>query len=60
MRPVLDKQKQDPRKKKVPGKHAPTLQIELELPRLPDEELHERQPTSEPADRGVAIVDFYI
>lgn len=61
MRPALEKQKQDPRKK-VPGKRAPTptLQIELELPRLPVEELEERNPTPEPADRGIAIVDFYI
>jgi hypothetical protein len=58
MRPVLDKQKQDPRKK-APGMRAPTLQIELELPRLPEEEL-QRPPTPEPADRGVSIVDFYI
>ena len=42
-------------------KRAPTLQIELELPRGPAEDLEERAPArEEPADRGVMIVDFYI
>lgn len=61
MRPaIVDKQKHGP--KKIPGKRSPTLQIELELPLVPPDELEERAPRREevPADRGVAVVDFYI
>lgn len=59
MRPALDKHKQVPTKK-IPGKRTPTLQIELELPRMPAEELDERAPVPEPSERGVAIIDFYV
>jgi hypothetical protein len=59
MRPALEKQKQVP-SKKIPGKRTPTLQIELELPRVPADELDERAPLTEPSERGVAIVDFYV
>ncbi|MCY1053731.1 hypothetical protein [Nannocystis sp. SCPEA4] len=59
MRPALEKQKQVP-SKKIPGKRTPTLQIELELPRVPADELDERAPLPEPPERGVAIVDFYV
>ena len=59
MRPALEKQKQLP-SKKIPGKRTPTLQIELELPRVPADELVERAPLPEPPERGVAIVDFYV
>lgn len=59
MRPALEKQKQVP-SKRTPVKRTPTLQIELELPRGP-EELDERAPTREESpERGVMIVDFYI
>jgi hypothetical protein len=57
MRPALEKQKQVPTKK---IQRTPTLQIELELPRGPAEELEERVPPPEPPERGVAIVDFYV
>jgi hypothetical protein len=60
MRPALEKQKQAPATKKIPGKRTPTLQIELELPRGPLDEIEERPPAPEPAGRGVAIVDFYV
>lgn len=60
MRPALEKHKQAPATKRIPGKRAPTLQIELELPRVPLEELDERTPNPEPPSRGVAIVDFYV
>ncbi|PCC67462.1 hypothetical protein SAMN02745121_02098 [Nannocystis exedens] len=59
MRPALEKQKQVP-SKKIPGKRTPTLQIELELPRVPADELDERPSSPEPSERGVAIVDFYV
>jgi hypothetical protein len=59
MRPALEKQKQVPTKK-IPGKRTPTLQIELELPRVPADELDERPSPPEPLERGVAIVDFYV
>ncbi|MCY0990183.1 hypothetical protein OV203_23790 [Nannocystis sp. ILAH1] len=59
MRPALEKQKQVP-SKKIPGKRTPTLQIELELPRVPADELDERPSPPEPLERGVAIVDFYV
>ncbi len=60
MRPTLEKQKQVP-SKRIPAKRTPTLQIELELPRGPAEELEERAPAREEAsERGVMIVDFYI
>lgn len=59
MRPALDKHKQVPTKK-IPGKRTPTLQIELELPRVPVDELEERAPMPEPSERGVAIIDFYV
>ncbi len=60
MRPALEKHKQIPMKR-APVKRAPTLQIELELPRGPAEDLEERAPArEEPADRGVMIIDFYI
>ena len=60
MRPTLEKQKQVP-SKRIPAKRTPTLQIELELPRGPAEELEERAPAREEASaRGVMIVDFYI
>jgi hypothetical protein len=59
MRPALEMQKQLP-SKKIPGKRTPTLQIELELPRVPADELVERAPLPEPPERGVAIVDFYV
>lgn len=59
MRPALEKLKQVPMKR-VPVKRTPTLQIELELPRGP-EELEERAPApEEPSERGVMIIDFYI
>lgn len=60
MRPTLDKQKQVPATKKIPGKRAPTLQIELELPRMPLDELAERGPAPEAPARGVAVIDFYV
>ncbi|MDC0715355.1 hypothetical protein [Nannocystis bainbridge] len=59
MRPALEKQKQVPTMK-IPGKRTPTLQIELELPRMPADELDERPPLREPPERGVSIVDFYV
>lgn len=60
MRPALEKQKQVPTKR-TPVKRTPTLQIELELPRGPADELDERAPAREEAPgRGVMIVDFYI
>lgn len=61
MRPaIIDKHKHGP--KQIPGKRTPTLQIELELPLVPTDELEERAPRrpETPADRGVAVVDFYI
>lgn len=60
MRPILEKQKQVPATKKIPGKRAPTLQIELELPRVPLDELEERGPAPEAPARGVAVIDFYV
>lgn len=60
MRPALDKQKQVPPTKKMPGMRAPTLHIELELPRVPQDELAERTPAPEPPERGVAVIDFFV
>lgn len=59
MRPALDKHKQVPTKK-IPVRRTPTLQIELELPRMPLDELAERGPAPEAPARGVAVIDFYV
>lgn len=60
MRPALDKQKQVPVTRKIPAMRAPTLQIELELPRVPLDELVERAPLPEPPARGVVVIDFFV
>lgn len=58
MRPALEKHKQAP--KKIPVKRAPALQIELELPRVREEDIDERDRAPEPPGRGITVVDFYI
>ncbi len=55
MRPALEKHKAP---KKTPSQR-PVLQIELELPRAPEDDEAPRREVELP-DRGVAIVDFSI
>lgn len=61
MRPaILDIKQRPSAPKREP--RAPTLQIELELPLVaPDERLPRPASGGDPAaDRGIAVIDFYI